>query len=457
MFKIKKYLILLVCFYLTTIQASQITIVGCGYVGLTMAALFSEVESNIVCFDIDKKKIETLKNSKTPIFEPGLSELLFETSTSHHLRFTDNLLEAMQSNVFFICVPTPSNDNGHCDCTYLFKAFDDILEHCPVEGKKIICVKSTVSPGTMKKLHKRLDEADCNDIHLIYNPEFMREGSALYDVRYRNPVVLASTSEDALQMLESMYRKMLSSASCINFIKTDYASAEVIKYAWNSFSAIRITYVNELAFLCRKLGANIYPVIQGIALSEELLPTKKLLPGPGYGGSCLPKDTRGFSKIIEGQGMQESLVHQAIKSNANHVKQLIEDIFLFLDDFTQEQTVAFLGLSFKANTNDIRNSSAIPIIDALQKRGVLIKAFDPKANEEMKGLYPQVMYCSCPYEAATNADCIVALTEWDQIKHIDLGRIANICRSKVLIDARNLFDVEGLEKHGYRYINMGKL
>ena len=436
---------------------NQITIIGCGYVGLTMAALFSEVVPKIICFDINQEKINSLKYQKIPIFEPGLSELLFEANTSHHLIFTDNFLDAMQSNIFFICVPTPSDKNGHCDCTYLFKAFDNILDNCDIDEEKIICVKSTVSPGTMEKLCGRLKKSNHNNIHLVYNPEFMREGSALYDVRHRNPVVLASKSQDALQTIEFMYLKMLSSTPYVNFIKTNFASAEMIKYAWNSFSAIRLAYVNELALLCRKLGADIYHIIRGLALSEELLSTKDLVPGPGYGGSCLPKDTRGFAKILEYNGFDESMVHQAIRSNTKHISHLIDDICSYLDDSIEAKTVSLLGLSFKANTNDIRNSPALLIIDALQKKGITIKAFDPKAADEMRSVFPQITYCSCPYEAVTDADCIVILTEWDEIKHLDLGRMANICRQKILIDTRNLFDVQDLKKWEYTYINMGKL
>jgi UDPglucose 6-dehydrogenase len=337
----------------------------------------------------------------------------------------------------------------------LFQAFDDILNNTSKESLKIICVKSTVSPGTMAKLIKRLHETGRQDIDLAYNPEFMREGSALNDVLHRNPVVLASYSDYALKKLDGIYTRLLGSDK-VNFIKTNFETAEVIKYAWNSFSAIRIAYVNELALLSRKFGADISSIIRGLALSEELLPTKKLIPGPGYGGSCLPKDTTGFSRIIEQEGFSKSMVHQAIDSNKKHVDYLIDDIRSQLKDSGEGNTVTLLGLSFKANTNDIRNAPSINIIRSLLDQGVCVKAFDPKAMSEMKVMFPGVEYYDSPYNAIKNTDCIVVLTEWEEIINLNLTKASSLCRHKKIIDTRNLFNTQILHDLGFDYINMGK-
>lgn len=439
------------------LMGDQITIIGCGYVGLTMAAFLSGGDSKVICFDIDENKILALNNKQNLIYEPGLNELLFNEGLGSHLTFTNNIVDSMSSDIFFICVPTPADALGDCDVRYIFKAFDAILNVEPSGRSKIICVKSAVSPGTLKRLRDRLNEASRDDVCLVYNPEFMREGSAINDIWYKNPIVLASDSIAAVEFIESIYRQIFPVDHPINYIKTNFETAEMIKYAWNSFSAIRLAYVNELALLSRKLGANVYTVIKGLALSEELLPTDCLVPGPGYGGSCLSKDTVSFSKFIEHNGFYDSMVHQAIRSNKKHINQLIEDICWLLGGQISNKKVAILGLSFKAHTNDIRNAPALKIIEVLLQKGFFLTAYDPKAADEMKKIYPRVAYYDCPYEAVRGADCVVVLTEWGGIKNLDLSQVADLCRTKNIFDARNLFEIEVLKKYGYRFINMGKI
>ena len=255
----------------------------------------------------------------------------------------------------------------------------------------------------------------------------MREGSAIHDIYTNNPLVLAGESLDAIQKIENMYGNFLNHK--IKVIKTNFETAEIIKYAWNSFSAMRIAYVNELALLCRALNADISTVVQGLASSERLLPTDVLKPGPGYGGSCLPKDTLSFSKVMKDKGFSSSIIHQVIKSNKNHIERIIQDLFALLGTSKSQKIVTILGLSFKADTNDIRNAPSIDIIRALIEKGIIVKAYDPKAMDNMKELFPHVHYFDSPYEAIKDTDCIVVLTEWEEIKEIDFDKVAVLCNS----------------------------
>ena len=448
----KKRLIIFI-FLTNYIFAQQISIIGCGYVGLTLSAILSKCGHQIICFDIDHEKVAKLRNKKISIYEPQLEELLFNTSSSKMIFVTKDLCQALDSDILFVCVPTPSDSAGNCDCSFLNTAFKNIVKQCNDTDFKIICIKSTVPPGTIRKLKDFLVKERKNNIHLVYNPEFMREGSAIQDIYERNPIILGGESIEALEIIEDLYSAYINKDTQI--IKTSFEAAEIIKYAWNSFSAIRITYVNELALLCRYFNADIDAVVKGFSLSERLLPTNVIKPGPGYGGSCLPKDTLSFSKVLENNGFSSSMVHQVIISNINHQKKLVQDIFSLLPKPFENKVVSILGLSFKANTNDIRYSPAITVIKELLENGIKIKAYDPKAIKNMKKLFPSVFFFESPYEAVKNVDCIIVLTEWDEIKNLDLNKVALLCNNKILIDTRNIFNPENLGKFGFTYLNMG--
>ena len=446
--------IFILCIFLTNcLFAQQISIIGCGYVGLTMAAILSNCGHYVTCVDIDNNKIRELQNKQLSIYEPQLGDLLFNSSSSNLITFTADLRNALDVNIFYICVSTPSNSAGNCDCTFLNAAFKEVVKQCNDIDFKIICVKSTVPPGTIRKLKDFLIKERKNNIHLVYNPEFMREGSAIQDIHKKNPIILGGESIEALDIIEDLYSAYINESTQI--IKTTFETAEIIKYAWNSYSAIRITYVNELALLCRYFNADIDAVIKGFSLSEKLLPTNVIKPGPGYGGSCLPKDTLSFSKVLENNGFYSSMVHQVIISNINHQKKLVQDIFSLLPKPFENKVVSILGLSFKANTNDIRYSSAITVIKGLLGNGIEIKAYDPKAIPSMKKLFPSVSFFESPYEAVKNTDCIIVLTEWDEIKELDLNKIGLLCNHKILIDTRNIFKIENLRGNGFIYLNMG--
>lgn len=451
----KKELLLLLFFAHTAMLGAQITIVGCGYVGLTLAALLLDAGHQVDCVEKNGDKYAQLVRHQLYIYEPHLEEMLFAPARMSNLTFYPSLEWVYGARIFYVSVPSPIDASGACDCAFLFEACVEVAQHVMHNDAPIIlCVKSTVPPGTMAQVRALLARMGAENIELVYNPEFMREGCALRDI-YTNPVVLGSDSSAAMCAIEELYANLHSEQ--VPVIKTTFETAEMIKYSWNAFSAIRIAYANELAVLCREVGADVKTVIQGFALSEQLLPTATLKPGPGFGGSCLPKDTRAFATILEQHGFDSSLVHQAIESNRLHKERVIRDIRAALKQCEGEKIVTLLGLSFKANTNDIRNAPAIDIIKALLADGVTVHAYDPQAMDAMWILFPQVHYFDCPYAAVKNADCVVALTEWHEIKSMDLEQVAAVCPARMLIDTRNMFETVLLKKYGFTYSTMGAL
>ena len=449
MIKLHKTLLILFLFSLS-LHGSKIAIIGCGHLGLTMAAVFAQERHHVLCVDVDTEKVTQLKREILPMYEPQLKNLLFHSSKN--VKFFNNLLEATQAELFYICVDTPIDAEGNCDCSAVYAAFKDIVSHCSeTKSLKVICVKSTVKPGTMRELQNFLMQEKRSNIGLVYNPEFMREGSALADIYENNPIVLASDSLEAMQKIEDSYANSNST-----IIKTNFETAELIKYAWNSFSAMRIAYVNELAMMCRSMDADISTVVRGIALSERLLPTESIKPGPGYGGSCLPKETLSFAKVMEQRGISCSIIRQVIASNKQHQERVVTDVCALLDGSENKKIVTLLGLSFKAHTSDIRNAPAIEIIKGLLKKGNLqIRAYDPQAIDSMKKLFPAVSYFTSPYDAIRGTDCIVVLTEWPEIKQMHLKTMAQLCNHKVLFDTKNIYSPQLAKKYNFKYLGMG--
>lgn len=420
-------------------KENHVAIIGCGYVGLTLASVLNQQKQKITCVDIDTKKISALRNKQLPIYEPHLQERLFNDS----IFFTTNIRDARNAHFYYLCVPTPTNEHGEMVRSYLYEALDSVVNQCI--DNSIIIIKSTIAPGTMRLLQALIPEDRKHTIRLVYNPEFMREGSALHDIYTSNPIILGASSYADAQEVQDLYQDLLKNPA-IKTIITDFETAELIKYSWNAFSALRITYINELAFLCTCCQANIKTLVQGVALSEELLPTHKLVPGPGLGGSCLPKDTSSFAHILEQYGLMNSLVHQTIASDQAHKQRIIINILQH-----NPRVVTLLGLSFKANTNDIRNAIAIDIIRELMQHDIVIKAYDPHANENMQPLFPAVTYYTDPYDAAYNTDLIVVLTEWQEIKALDIEKLAQQCTKKMMIDTRGLFNEETMQLYEFDY------
>lgn len=429
----------------------KIAVIGSNYVGLATTSVLLHCGHEITCVDIDTQKIDQLKQGKMTIFESKIEEHIFNNSSFDKCSFTNDILEALHSPIIFICIGTPTMESGECDSKGIFELLNVIVQSS--KEQKIICVKSSLSPGTMRKLKSVLDNAAVTH-HLVYHPEFMRQGSALVDMMEKNPIVLGGESAEVFDRIESLYDGLVKNG--IKVIKTNYETAELIKYAWNSFSAIRISYINELAVLCNEFSGDIATLIGAIALSEKLLPTEELNPGPGYGGSCLPKDTKAFATLIEEKGMASSMVHQAIISNERHIQNLIKSIYASLNHSVANKRIAILGLSFKANTDDIRYAPAVEIISALKNDGAFIQAYDPQAIKNMQKIFPDIAYFDSPYDAVKLADCIIVLTDWELIKSIDLKTVALLCHNKIIFDPRNLYDPCLARKLGFRLFNLGR-
>lgn len=421
-----------------------------------MAGFFASNGYPVICMDIDTHKINSLQRQELPIYEEGLFDALFSTKNNHKVLFTNDGSSLTVADIIYLCVATPLNAEGFCDCTFLEQAFKSVIALCPGDASKIICIKSTVPPGTLKTLKHFIPEEKIKAISLLYNPEFMREGSALYDVYHTNPIVLGGDSSQAIETVAALHTAIVPN---VPVIKTTTETAELIKYAWNAFSALRIAYVNELALFCTLWGADIMTVIQGFALSEVLLPTAVIKPGPGFGGSCLPKDTKAFTKALERKECYATLVHAAIESNNRHKNRLTKIILDNICDlpYNHKPIVTLLGASFKANTNDIRNSPILDIIPALFEHNAEVHVYDPQAMVSIKELFPDVVCFDCPYKAVECADCIVALTDWSEIKELDLEKVADLCTQKILIDTRNMYALSYMKQCGFICFNLGML
>jgi UDPglucose 6-dehydrogenase len=436
------------------IGSQNVTVLGVGYVGLVSGVGLASLGHNVICADVDQEKIHKLNQGLMPIFEPGIKELVVKLSETGRLSFSSDVATAIRaSNIIIIAVGTPMDDNGDANLSALMAVADSIIKN--LNGYKIICTKSTVPIGTNNRLKSLLIDALCCDalFDVVSNPEFLREGSALQDFFHKNPVVIGSDSEKALTIMENLYRPLIDSG--IVLIKTDLASAETIKYAWNAYSAIKIAYVNQLSHLCNAVGANILTVVQGMSFSEKLLPVHMLKPGPGFGGSCLPKDTAALVAMGKKLGVDVNIVSAARLANDAHKKKIAHEFYELLEKSVAGKKIAVLGLSFKANTDDIRYSAAIDILKMLVADGAFVYAYDPQAMNNMKSLIPEVFYCSSAEEALRGADGVLLLTEWDEFKDLDLEKVANIMSHKVVMDARNVWDPIRLRALQFTFKNLG--
>ncbi len=431
--------------FCVAIQAETIGVVGSGYVGLVLSGMLAKWGHQVICVDVDQGKIDSLKKGILPIYEPGLQEL-FQTN----VLFTTELKALENVPLLFICVGTPPDAKGRCDLTAIAHVLDRIAE-MPLTPRTV-CIKSTVSPGSIASLEERLKNNQ--QIHLVYNPEFMREGSAIADLESRNPVVIGARFLEQGEPLKALYQPLIDGNPLIDVIETTPETAELIKYGWNGFSAIRVSYINELSRLCNIFSADIETVARGIAGSEIILPTKDLKPGCGYGGSCLPKDTLGLSRIFEDHGLFSTLAHQAIASNQQHLQGTIERLTQFIGEKPKE--IAILGAAFKANTDDLRHAPALSIIQSLLDQGHTIRAYDPHALPLLQKFFPQIQCFNCPYEAAKATECLIVLNESTQIKNLDLAKIALLVGERKIADFKNLFPPAYAKEQGFELINVGR-
>lgn len=429
-----------------------VTIIGTGYVGLVSGACLAEIGNSVICADIDTKKIDLLRNEVMPIYELGLDELVIRNVSAERLLFTDNVVDAIRmGDVIFIAVGTPMGEDGNADLSYINDVVRIIAEN--LTTYKVIVTKSTVPIGTGKQIRMQLENEygiDPSLFSIVSNPEFLREGLAVNDFLYPDRLIIGTDSDSALIALCEIYEPLITGGT--PYILTDVQTAEMIKYASNAFLSVKISYINEVANLCDATDADVKTVAYAMGLDHRISPAF-LNPGPGFGGSCFPKDSQAIVHIARQNNLPFYTVQAALDANKIQQEKPVEKLkSLFArelhEDF-QGKTVAVLGLAFKANTDDVRYSPAIKTIELLQEQGVYIKAYDPIAMNNMSKVFPDITYCRSAYEAALDADAIVIMTDWDEIKQLDFSRIKKMMRHLIIVDARNIVNPETLKQLGF--------
>jgi len=432
----------------------NICVVGVGYVGLVTGACFSEFGLRVTCVDSDGAKIEMLKQGKIPIYEPGLTELVQKNMKEGRISFTTDIKAGVGNALaVFIAVGTPPDEQGRADLRYVEEVARSIGQ--TMNGYKVVVTKSTVPVGTGKLVERTIKENQSEPcpFDVVSNPEFLREGSAIEDFMRPNRVVIGAESQQAVAILKDLYNPLYLIET--PFVITDVATAEMIKYASNAFLATKISFINEMANICERVGADVHQVARGMGLDQRI-GSKFLHPGPGFGGSCFPKDTRAISQIARAHGYEFRIVDAVIKVNEERADVMIEKIVAALDGDVKGKVVAMLGLAFKPNTDDMRESPTLPIIRGLQDKGARFQAYDPAGMEHAKEYLQDVDYKSDAYDAAKGADVLVLATEWNRFRNIDWDRMKQLLKGLVVVDLRNIYDPERMRASGFTYISVGR-
>ncbi len=434
-------------------KQNTIAVIGTGYVGLVTGAGIAQFGNKVICADIDSKKIKLLKDGKIPIYEPGLQEIVARNVESGRLSFTDEVAKAIQTaDVIFIAVGTPMGENGDANLSYIESVVKTIAQN--FNKPKIIVTKSTVPIGTGKKIRNILEKhygIDSTMFSMVSNPEFLREGSAIDDFLQPDRLVIGAESDEALTIMCEIYEPLI--ANGIPHVLTDIPTAETIKYASNAFLATKLSFINEIANLCDAADADTQTVSYAMGLDKRISP-RFLKPGPGFGGSCFPKDALALIYMARQHNVEMHTVQAALKANKIQYRKPVEKLLQLMKTNTQQKdiencTIAILGLAFKANTDDIRYSPAIQAIEMLLELGAHIKTYDPAAMENMHQIFPDITYCNSLYEAVTDADAIIIMTEWDEFKQMDFARVSNLVRERVIVDARNIINPSILKQIGF--------
>ncbi len=433
----------------------HICVIGTGYVGLVTGTCFADFGVNVACVDKDKEKIKMLNKGEIPIYEPGLKELVDKNVREKRLSFTTDLSGAIRKSlVIFIAVGTPPRDDGSVDLSYIEEVARTIAAN--LNGYKVIVTKSTVPVGTGSLIEKIITEEQTGDhkFDVVSNPEFLREGSAVEDFMRPNRVVIGARSPQATAILQDLYSPLYLIET--PFVITDVETSELIKYASNAFLATKISFINEMANICEKVGADVHTVAKGMGLDNRIGP-KFLHPGPGYGGSCFPKDTLALSSIAKQHGLKFRIVDAVIEANERQKDHMVEKVKSALGGDVKGKTLCALGLTFKPNTDDIRESPAIYIVEKLAESGAVIKAYDPAGMENAKKTIKHPLtYCSDAYEAAKDSDAIMILTEWNQFRKLDLDMIKELAKSPRVIDMRNVYNPGDMKAKGFEYFSVGR-
>ena len=432
----------------------RIAIIGTGYVGLVSGACFSDFGHTVVCVDKDAAKIDALERGVMPIFEPGLDRLVARNVAGGRLSFTTGLASAVDgAEAIFIAVGTPSRrGDGHADLSYVYSAAREIAE--ALTGPAVIVTKSTVPVGTGDEVERIVREAAPDIMSwVVSNPEFLREGAAIEDFKHPDRIVVGAEQEQAAEVMREVYRPLYLNKAPLLF--TSRRTAELIKYAANAFLATKITFINEIADLCEAVGADVQDVSRGIGLDGRI-GAKFLHAGPGYGGSCFPKDTLALLKTAEDNHAPLRIVEAVVKVNDARKRAMGRKVIRALGDEPRGKTVALLGLTFKPNTDDMRDAPSISIVQALEDAGVKVRGYDPEGMEQARPLMPNVELCDTPYQAASAADAVVLVTEWDVLRALDLRRLAAAMAEPVLVDLRNVYPPEEVVAAGLRWHGIGK-
>ncbi|MBI5380173.1 MAG: UDP-glucose/GDP-mannose dehydrogenase family protein [Nitrospirae bacterium] len=431
----------------------NICVIGVGYVGLVTGACFAEFGLRVTCVDKDAERIGMLQKGLLPFFEPGLEEILRKNLQARRLSFVTDIARAVKDSlVIFIAVGTPSLEDGSADLSYVEEVARVIAEQ--MDDYKVIVTKSTVPVGTGERIREIIlkHQPRANHFDIVSNPEFLREGSAIEDFMRPNRVIIGAESPQAVAILRDLYRPLYLIET--PFVVTDVKTAELIKYASNAFLATKISFINEVAHLCERVGADVHVVAKGMGLDQRI-GGKFLHPGPGFGGSCFPKDTQALARIAQSSGYRFEILETVLRVNARQMERMAEKIRDAVGG-VQGKTLGVLGLSFKPNTDDIREAPALKIIEILLREGAAVRAFDPAAMEAARRVYPQVLYCEDPYEAARGSDALIIVTEWNLFRNLDLGEIKRLLRLPVLLDLRNIYDPEKARALGLRYYGVGR-
>ncbi|KRA84231.1 UDP-glucose dehydrogenase family protein [Altererythrobacter sp. Root672] len=432
----------------------RIVMIGSGYVGLVSGACLADFGHQVCCVDKDASKIEALHNGRIPIFEPGLDELVAKNVAAGQLEFSLDLIEALpNADAVFIAVGTPSRrGDGHADLSYVYAAAREMAPH--LDPGTVVVTKSTVPVGTGDEVERIIRE-QCPDLtfSVASNPEFLREGAAIEDFKRPDRVVIGVNDDHAANVLREIYRPLLGNET--RLLVMTRRAAELTKYAANAFLATKISFINEIADLCERVGADVQNVAKGIGLDTRI-GARFLQPGPGYGGSCFPKDTLALLKTAQDYEAPLRIVEAVVTSNDNRKRSMGRKVIHALDGPPQGKTVALLGLTFKANTDDMRDSPSLAIVRALQDAGVTVRAFDPEGMEQAAKVLDDVTYCDDAYDAMEGADAAVIVTEWDAFRALDFQRAGTVLRNSLLVDLRNLYDRADIERHGFRYVAVGR-
>jgi UDPglucose 6-dehydrogenase len=431
----------------------QLAIIGCGYVGLVSGACFADFGHVVTCVDKDEAKVAALKRGEIPIFEPGLDDLVAANVRGQRLFFSQDIGEAVRgAEVVFIAVCTPSRrGDGHADLSFVYSAAREIA--AALDGFTVVVTKSTVPVGAGDEVERIIAESRPDaDFVVVSNPEFLREGAAISDFKRPDRIVVGTTDERARAVMSEIYRPLNLNQPPLFFV--DRRTSELVKYAANAFLATKITFINEIADLCEKVGANVQDVARGIGMDNRI-GSKFLHAGPGYGGSCFPKDTLALVKTGQDADSPLRIIETVAAVNEQRKRGMAKKVIAACGGSVRGKTIALLGLAFKPNTDDMRDAPSLAIVTALEDAGAKVRAHDPAGMDQARALLPDVTLCADPYECARGAEALVIVTEWDAFRALDFKRLAELMASPSIVDLRNVYRPEDVRRRGFRYVGVG--